>query len=707
VITDPAERSRLLSELQHQLRERLTPLLQAMFDELEVRLFDLAERSRIATQQHVYFDGLRECRRNRTDIEHDYLEAIASSLRPPMSGNESTHPAPVLSLVAHDELEESLALSALAERTAARQAVALDALDKRIAMLQNVARDPSEPMRLSPQLLGTLFRHNCQRLDVGIEIRLVAYSLFGQHVLDALESIYAELNRELIAAGVLPAIAPPPRRSAPARETERQENRSSASSAGPGSATARDEDAFVALMKELRSLMPVAPTTPAPTAAASHTEGRALSPRQLLQALDHLDRSAEEPHRLKARLLDASLRLGNAPGASLTRQDEHTVDLIGMLFDAVQSDSNLSAPLQPVIAALQVPFLKLALLDPDVMQTADHPARRLVDELGELALGWTASSDPEGQLLTRISQIVESLRQPQEAGPGAFERATAELNQYLEIGRHRADLAEQRAVEAALGRERLRIARTRVAAMLERRLSRYSPLPWVRQLLRGPWANYLVLLWLRQGESGESFRQAFAFVDELLWCDEHGQATPDEARLRADQDELEDDLRYGLATVAYHDREVERLASELRQFIGSLLRRRSPPPFVYEIDPKLGSADFSQSWSEHELEDQPDRDQVDPALLTRLRNLAPGTWFEFGARQGERAKLSWSSPFSGRCLFVNRNGMRVDEIAPERLASDIEQGLTRILESTRLLQRAIQTLLVRIRNGEQGNQESA
>ena len=96
------------------------------------------------------------------------------------------------------------------------------------------------------------------------------------------------------------------------------------------------------------------------------------------------------------------------------------------------------------------------------------------------------------------------------------------------------------------------------------------------------------------------------------------------------------------------------LAHELRQFVSSLLNRHAPPAFLYEIDPRLGAADFSQSWSEPELEGQPEPERVDAALLTRLRALPPGTWFEFGARSGERAKLSWTSPFSGRCLFVNR-----------------------------------------------------
>jgi hypothetical protein len=294
--------------------------------------------------------------------------------------------------------------------------------------------------------------------------------------------------------------------------------------------------------------------------------------------------------------------------------------------------------------------------------------------------------------------MVEGLLQPHDAGRAPFQRALDELRESLEGGRHRAELAEQRAVEAALGRERLRIARSRVASMLERRLSRYTPLPWIRQLLRGPWANYLVLLWLRHGESGEGFREALRFADELLWCDEHGAASLDDERLRRDAETLEAQLRAGLSTVAYHDREIERLAGELEQFIASLRKRRPLPVFLYEIDPKLGVSDFAQHWNDPELEEQPSAAEVDSDLLARLRALAPGTWFEFGGEgAGERAKLSWTSPFSGRQLFVNRNGLRVGERTPEQLADEIEKGMARMLETSRLLQRALQALVNRLR----------
>jgi hypothetical protein len=720
---DPAERSRVLAQLQRRLQAALQPLLQAMFDALDARLFDLAERSRVASQQQVFFEGLRECRRKRNDIEHDFLEGVADAVRP-LRAYSPTVPA-TLTLVGNEELEETLTLSGMADRAAARMPHAVDALDLRLGRLLEQPADPNAPGRLSPQAMGKTFRAACQRLDVGIEVRLVAYNAFGQHVLEALEPIYADLNRELVAAGVLPAIAVTPPRPAvlplrppvahepqpPAPAAPRPRGRVPAAPAYAGTPpqeARRQADAQQGLLQELRGLIRPAtqgsPDLAAAAQAADHAlraasdAVSALSSQLVLSALDSLGDFDESPTHLKSQLMETSRRLGGDPRARLQQHDEDTVDLVGMVFDYVRQDPMLPKPLQALLTRLQVPFLKAALSDPELMKASDHPARRLMDDLGEFAIGWCPSIDPEKQVLQRVSALVDSLVQPRDAARAPFEHALEELRDFLETGRHRAELAEQRAVEAALGRERLRIARSRVASMLERRLGRYTPLPWIRQVLRGPWANYLVLLWLRHGESGEGFREALRFADELLWCDEHGANSQDDARLRLDEDALEEQLRAGLSTVAYHDREIERLAGELRQFIGSLRRRRPAPPFLYEIDPKLGTADFSHHWAEAETQEQPEAAEVDAELLGKLRALLPGAWFEFGSEgAAERAKLSWTSPFSGRQLFVNRNGLRVGERSPEQLAEEIEKGMARMLETSRLLQRALQALVTRLR----------
>src|SRR5690606_41352644 len=84
--------------------------------------------------------------------------------------------------------------------------------------------------------------------------------------------------------------------------------------------------------------------------------------------------------------------------------------------------------------------------------------------------------------------------------------------------------------------------------------------------------------------------------------------------------------------------------------------------------------------------------------LPLFRALPPGSWFEF-KRDGEpeRARLSWVSPYSNRGLLVNRSGVKVMEIDIEQLARQIDQGMARILDGTRLLERTLSGLVEQLR----------
>src|SRR5690606_13000493 len=121
------------------------------------------------------------------------------------------------------------------------------------------------------------------------------------------------------------------------------------------------------------------------------------------------------------------------------------------------------------------------------------------------AIGWSRSTDPDERLLARIQDTVDTLLVKFDGDTGMFERLLHEFRGYTEATRRRAELSEQRAVEAALGRERLHLARRHGDAELHARMQANPPPPWLRQLLQRPWSNYLVLLWLRQGETSPAF----------------------------------------------------------------------------------------------------------------------------------------------------------------------------------------------------------
>ncbi len=69
--------------------------------------------------------------------------------------------------------------------------------------------------------------------------------------------------------------------------------------------------------------------------------------------------------------------------------------------------------------------------------------------------------------------------------------------------------------------------------------------------------------------------------------------------------------------------------------------------------------------------------------LDRLKQMPFGTWFEFVInQQGDiaRRKLSWFSPVTGRCLFVNSRGAKVAEKSMDEMARDLVRGNAKLWE---------------------------
>ena len=70
-------------------------------------------------------------------------------------------------------------------------------------------------------------------------------------------------------------------------------------------------------------------------------------------------------------------------------------------------------------------------------------------------------------------------------------------------------------------------------------------------------------------------------------------------------------------------------------------------------------------------------------MFERLKQMPFGTWFEFVLnQQGDvsRRKLSWFSPVTGRCLFLNSRGIKVAEKSLEELARDLVRGNAKLWE---------------------------
>ncbi|HEY6985776.1 MAG TPA: DUF1631 domain-containing protein [Rhodanobacteraceae bacterium] len=740
-------------------QKRINGLVSTLFENVDDALFDLAERAGSNALQTEFFDGMREVRKKRQLVERLFQEQAAKNFAEFAEGKlKAVKPdvAPQanggLSLVDDQELEESLAVSSMVAKAENRLQRSLFQINHRLGVIIGGGKVDDTNNPIAPAALGQAFRFAVREFQVNVQVKLIVYKLFDRYVMAGLEALYEEVNIELIRAGVLPHI----------RHVLPQGSRPIPPPAGthapppggpvlPGMPGAPYYDAAAAelqaeLYGTLRSLLA---SRHASRMSSADYGAPGLSPTELLSALtilqnqsvttqprmDSMADAAQAVQQLKQELLEQVHKLsGETKPHHVSSADEDTIDLVGMLFEFILQDRNLPAQIQALLGRLQIPYLKVAILDKHLFAQKTHPARRLLDALADAGKSWSEESDKDHRLHDRIRQVVEAILGDFDDDVGVFDRELASFTGFMEQYHRRAEIAEQRAAEATRGREKLQDARRTAAREILSRIEERNLPPVVHAVLSRPWANYLVLTLLRQGENSDEWKNALRFADEFVWSALPKTNDLERTRLRALLPQLEKALRHGLATVAYHDNDVKQLMQELQQFYQRLLdgekvevktakevitagAAAAMPPAnepVHDIAPPdaaAPAANPTQSPVEEIVlsgapegaapeENYPEDDE----FLKAAREIKVGTWLEFADEQGnrERAKLSWISPISSKYLFVNRRGLKVCDKTVFALATELRRGTTIVLEEVPLFDRALDAIVARLRSAQQG-----
>ncbi|MBX3699839.1 MAG: DUF1631 domain-containing protein [Dokdonella sp.] len=745
--------------------KRINALVGTLFENVDDALFDLAERAGSNAVQTEYFDGMREIRRKRHLVErlfheqasrafNDFAEGKAHTVAG--EGPQPSAPAGGLSLVDDVELEESLAVSSMIAKAENRLQRTLYQVNQRLSVIVGGGKVDDANNPIGPAALANAFRVAVREFEVNVQVKLIVFKLFERYVIAGLEAVYDEVNIELIRAGVLPQV-----RHTVARNAQSGAGASPAAGllghddAGEINPTTTAHDAqtvYDPVQAEVyHTLRALLASRRGPMHYGGEPAAGGFSATDLLSALTLLQASPTPPARVEAEPLDAAqivqqikqellAQVGrltaDAKDKRVTSADEDTIDLVGMLFEYILRDRNLPAQMQALLGRLQIPYLKVGILDRHLFAQKTHPARRLLDLLADAGKSWSEESDRDHRLFDRVKATVETVLRDFDDDVGVFDREVASFSDFIGQNRKRADLAEQRAADAARGREKLQAARQRAAREILSRISDRNLPPIVHGVLSRPWANYLVLTLLRQGEESDEWRNALRFTDEFIWSAQPKTTDNELARLRALLPPLQKALRHGLTTVAYHEADMQRLLADLALFYdrvlaGQKLETKKVDEVIREsvaaaiptdaaagatADAVAPAAPASHSPVEEavldgtllaadEVSAEPD---ADDEYLRAVKAIKPGSWIEFVDESGqrERAKLSWISPISAKYLFVNRRGLKVCDKTATSLAEELRSGSTTILEEVPLFDRALDAIVAKLRDAG-GSEASA
>ncbi|MDR9864251.1 DUF1631 domain-containing protein [Pseudomonas baetica] len=693
----------ILLQVRDKAAQQLRHGLQELFDNADDTLFEMADRARNDVEQNIFFEAMRDLRLKRKNIERGFLELFFDAFvgLTQYDPVHNTLPLPLMhedSAPRTDDMERNVAVETMVGRVLKRDGFALDQLTARLnALLGNTLDDQCNP--LGPALLCEFFLQAGRNLGVEIRVKLILLKLFERYVLADTEQLYAEANQLLSATGVLPELKPAPARRAIDRAVA---NVNSEESDDPPPADEGVQEVFAALQELLLHVRGSVAPTLEPSAAT-----QPITTRDLLRLLSHLQQyvpalASHDDFDLRNQLEQLLTRVSVKSGKSriVGGADEDVINLIAMVFDCILEDRNVPDSLKALIARLQIPMLKVAVLDKSFFSRSSHPARRLLNEIAEAAMGWgDCDGEARDSLYLRIEQVVQRLLTDFDDDPAIFSELLADFLAFTSDERRRSELLEQRLRDAEEGRAKTELARRRVELALNQVLLGKVLPPSVVAFVQDAWSKVLLLTCLKHGDKSAEWQADVQTLEQLIWSVQRHDDADAGMRLLALVPGLLKSLRDGLSRSAFDPFATSEFFSELEALHVRVLEPRTAAdqaaPALIEVSRQI----LLQTADEATMALTSGRLSQGAAGLQQVDQLRVGGWVAFQEDEDNtlRCKLAAIIEATGKYVFVDRTGMKVLERSRIELALEFQRGAVRALDDTLLFDRALESVLGNLR----------
>lgn len=698
----------ILLQVRDKAAQQLRHGLQELFDNADDTLFEMADRARNDVEQNIFFEAMRDLRLKRKNIERGFLEQFFEAFVALIQYDavQQTLPDALMfeeSAPRTDDMERSVAVETMVGRVLKRDGFALDQLTARLnALLGKHIDDQHNP--LGPAMLCEFFLQAGRNLGVEIKVKLILLKLFERYVLADIEQLYAEANQLLIATGVLPELKP-----APARRALERAAASISSEEGDEPAPADEgvQEVFAALQELLLHVRGSVAPTLEPSVAT-----QPISTRDLLRLLSHLQQyvpalAAQDDFDLRNQLEQLLTRVSVRSGKSriVDGADEDVINLIAMVFECILEDRNLPDSLKALIARLQIPMLKVAVLDKSFFSRSSHPARRLLNEIADAAMGWgDCTGEARDSLYLRIEQVVQRLLSEFVDDPAIFSELLADFLAFTSDERRRSELLEQRLRDAEEGRAKTELARQRVEQAVNQALLGKVLPPSVVTFVGDAWSKVLLLTCLKHGDQSAEWQADVQTLEQLIWSVQRHDEADAGMRLLALVPGLLKSLRDGLSSSAFDPFATSEFFSELEALHVRLL-----DPAAEQDPAEAALVEVSQHITLRTADEgsgslNPTGLAQDDAGLRQVDQLRVGSWVAFQEDDEHtlRCKLAAIIETTGKYVFVDRTGMKVLERSRIGLALEFRRGAVRALDDTLLFDRALASVLGNLRRLNRG-----
>ena len=386
---------------------------------------------------------------------------------------------------------------------------------------------------------------------------------------------------------------------------------------------------------------------------------------------------------------------GSLPQGSLSRGEEHTLDLLSRIFETVLLDDNIPLETRELIRFLQVPVLKAALLDQNFFFEETHPARRMIDLLSRM--GWEGRKAADDPVVQAMRRGVDRISREPGAEPQAFAEAVAEVEAQLAVEERAAEAAIAQPIARATRLEKQHVATRSARHAVQLRLGDGELIATVSAFLEKRWVDVLTFAYLIDEERPGAIDNATQAMDELIWTVKPKATQEQRKALIARLPPLLTTLNKWLDAIKWQDADRLQFFAELAECHLQIVRApiELSPERQLELAVEAAQQDAlrriaREQAAQEALEGRAERaegaagamqDGPKDDAVSMVDELERGMRLEFRERDGSvrKVKLAWVSPL--RTLFIFSGAARQESfsLAADKLVEALRSGSIRVL----------------------------
>lgn len=621
-------------------------------------------------------DGLEGLRRGAL-ASHDELAGLRDR-----RGFENARglTASRISLVHDEDLEFTIRINEFARRLRERCDRELGRLHGRYMTLLDQSDDASvEQLPVGPETVCCGLREMSDAAGFDPAMRLQMLERIESSLAHALNLLYGRLNKELEAAGVEPkSLSRPAAPPSPAAQAAPQ---SDAGDWGAGS--------FGELHRATVTRLGGSGAVIDATLAAAVRE-------QVLAWLDN------QQHNQAIGSEVAALGASDL-GPLLGPRERAAADALEQVFRAIGQDRQLAAPIRAALGSLALPMLKLALLDPSLLDAPDHIARQLINAIGDCSRGLPVSAGPEHPLCVLIKTITDGVVLKFARDPAVFAHA---LSSVQTIAADRRALAIQLAttsntLAARVEREEVSL---KFAAKAIRALSSDGVPTAVRGFLDQHWVRVLQNTLLTHGEKSTEWRNQLMVADRLIWSVQPKTSAEERQQLLRTLPELLRRAAEGLAGIGIDEAQARQLLAPCMTYHTAAINGQPMPTELPYAPPQpvleFGTVGEAPGLKVLRLNGIIGRES---SLAPALASLKPGQWVEFGLHDNRRVRacVGWIGTARQAIVVCDPDRRGVMGVTMRALEREFSTGDAWLIDESPLFESAAARVLKSLRSRNQ------